>query len=133
MPAGYEHLCICPETKDRVAIPGDSILKFRFEQGQFSLSSSKFANSQSFQGWDDWVNKALATPSNIKILSSAGVFDAIRISTKILHIKKEKRMDRWRAILARWSTSSHTMIIAWGEFAFTLEDVCVLLELPCYG
>ena len=42
-------------------------------------------------------------------------------------------MDIWRAILARWSTSSHTIITACGEFAFTLEDVCVLLELPCYG
>ena len=112
MPAGYEHLCICPETKDRVAIPGDSVLKFRFEQGQFPLSSSKFANSQSFQGWDDWVNKALAKPANAKVLSSAGVFDAIRISTRILHIKKEKTMEIWCAILARWSTSYHTMITA---------------------
>ena len=77
MPASYEHLCICPETKDRVAILGDSILKFRFEQGQFPFSSSKFANSQAFQDWDDWMNKALAKPSNAKILSSAGVFDAI--------------------------------------------------------
>ncbi|XP_017969960.1 PREDICTED: uncharacterized protein LOC18608829 [Theobroma cacao] len=25
------------------------------------------------------------------------------------------------------------MITAWGEFTFTLEDVCVLLELPCIG
>ena len=23
------------------------------------------------------------------------------------------------------------MIIAWGEFTFTLEDVCVLFELSC--
>ena len=81
MPAGYEHLFIYLETKDRVAILADSILKFRFEQWQFPLSSSKFANSKSFQGWDDWVNKALTKPSNAKILSSAGVFDAIRIST----------------------------------------------------
>ncbi|XP_017974546.1 PREDICTED: uncharacterized protein LOC18601977 [Theobroma cacao] len=39
----------------------------------------------------------------------------------------------WPAILARWSTFSHTMITAWGEFTFTLEDVCVLLELLCIG
>ena len=77
MSVGYEHLCICPEIKDRVVIPEDSILKFRFEQRQFPLSSSKFANSQSLKGWDDWVNKVLAKPSNAKILSSAGVFDAI--------------------------------------------------------
>ena len=76
MPIGYEHLCICPETKDRVAILGDSILKFKFEQGQFPLSSSKFANSQSFQGWDEWVSEALAKPTNAKFLSSTGVFDA---------------------------------------------------------
>ena len=38
-----------------------------------------------------------------------------------------------RAILTRWSTFSHTMIIARGEFIFTLEDVCVLLELSYLG
>ena len=28
---------------------------------------------------------------------------------------------------------SHTMIIAWREFTFIFEDVCVLLELSCLG
>ncbi|OMO86822.1 hypothetical protein CCACVL1_09440 [Corchorus capsularis] len=41
--------------------------------------------------------------------------------------------DLWRAILARWSTSTHTMITSWGEFTFTLEDVSVLLRLPMLG
>ena len=77
MQAGYEHLCICFETKDRMAIVGDSSLKFRFEQGQFSLSSFKFANSQSFQGWDEWVNKALVKPTIAKFHSFVGVFDVI--------------------------------------------------------
>ena len=60
------------------------------------------------------------------------MFDVVRVTSK-LQIHKEKRMDVWRAILARWSTFSHTMITAWGEFTFTLEDVCVLLEFPCFG
>ncbi|EOY28578.1 Uncharacterized protein TCM_030125 [Theobroma cacao] len=74
----------------------------------------------------------LKNPSYVKLLSSAGILDVIRITSK-LNIRREKRIDVWRAIFARWSTFSHTMTTAWGEFTFTLEDVCVLLELPCIG
>ncbi|EOX92907.1 Uncharacterized protein TCM_001766 [Theobroma cacao] len=132
---GYDWNRLCSETPPhrRSGIPGPSILKFRFERGEFPLSATKLgSNSQFVHGWDEWVTKVLKNPSYVKLLSSAGILDAIRITSK-LNIRREKRIDVWRAILARWSTFSHTMITAWGEFTFTLEDVCVLLELPCIG
>ncbi|KAJ1438450.1 Aminotransferase-like, plant mobile domain [Sesbania bispinosa] len=33
----------------------------------------------------------------------------------------------------RWSSTTHTFFTAWGEFAPSLEDVCVLLKLPLFG
>ncbi|EOX94117.1 Uncharacterized protein TCM_003330 [Theobroma cacao] len=130
---GYDWNRLCSEAPPhrRSGILGPSILKFRFERGEFPLSATKLgSNSQFVHGWDEWVTKVLKNPSYVKLLSSAGIFDAIRITSN-LNIRREKRIDVWRTILARWSMFSHTMIIAWGEFTFTLEDVCVLLELPC--
>ena len=50
-PAGYDFSYIGPSM---------SVLKFRFEQGQFPLSITKFGNSQPVQGLQKWVDKVLA-------------------------------------------------------------------------
>ncbi|EOX98240.1 Uncharacterized protein TCM_007045 [Theobroma cacao] len=134
-PVGYDWNRLCSEAPPykRIGIPGQYILKFRFERGEFSLYAIKLGSNYEFvHGWNDWVIKVLKNPSYVKLLSSAGILDVIRVISK-LNICREKRMNVWRAILARWSTFFHTMIAAWGEFTFTLEDVCVLLELPCIG
>ena len=78
------------------------------------------------------MNKVIEKHAYAKILSLVGVFDVVRVTSK-LHIRREKRMGVWLAILTRWSSFSHTMITVWREFTFTLEDVCVLLELLCLG
>ena len=102
-PPGYSWQTIGFEARStcRVFIPADSILKFKFECREFLLSVTKFgSNSQFVQGWEAWVNKVIEKPACAKVLSLAGVFDAVRVTSK-LQIHREKRMDVWRAILAR--------------------------------
>ncbi|OMO51423.1 hypothetical protein COLO4_37674 [Corchorus olitorius] len=53
----------------------------------------------------------------------------VRVTTKLPHIDMKSNQE-WLGILSRWSCYSHTMITAWGEFTFTLEDVSVMWHLP---
>lgn len=35
-------------------------------------------------------------------------------------------------LISRWSTDSHTLVVAWGEVGPTLENVCTLTALPLF-
>lgn len=92
---GYDwnRLCLEAPPHRRSGIPGPSFLKFRFEHGEFPLFATKLgSNSQFVHGWDEWVTKVLKNPYYVKFLSSAGILDAICITSK-LNIRREKRID----------------------------------------
>ncbi|KAJ1397148.1 Aminotransferase-like, plant mobile domain [Sesbania bispinosa] len=44
-----------------------------------------------------------------------------------------KRVEDLNCVIQRWFSTTHTFFTAWGEFAPSLEDVCVLLKLPLFG
>ncbi|OMP09036.1 hypothetical protein COLO4_05875 [Corchorus olitorius] len=106
--------------------------KLCFEKGVVPPSKVKFMGTRGIRNWNDWVTEILSNDKYQKILKSAGVFDAVRVTTNLLHIQdlKTDKVDVWCVILSRWSTYSHTMVTSWGEFTFTLEDVSALLHLP---
>ncbi|MBA0725203.1 hypothetical protein Golax_021807 [Gossypium laxum] len=130
-PTDYSWLSIGSKdcSSNRFQIPTSSIMKFRFECEEFPLSPTKFgSNFQPIQGWESWVNKIHLRMKRLFFM--VGVYDVVQVTFKLL-IHREKRIETWYSILSRWSTVSHTIITTWGGFIFTLEDVNVLLELPC--
>ncbi|MBA0813120.1 hypothetical protein Gohar_027000 [Gossypium harknessii] len=132
-PTGYSWLSIGSKDclSNRFQIPTNSIMKFRFECEEFPLSPTKFgSNFQPIQGWESWVNKIHLRMKRLFFM--VGVYDVVQVTFKLL-IHREKRIEAWYSILSRWSTVSHTIITTWGGFIFTLEDVNVLLELPCHS
>ncbi|OMO93094.1 hypothetical protein CCACVL1_06638 [Corchorus capsularis] len=120
------------DVNEKAYIPPDSVLKLCFDKGAVPPSKVKFMGTRNIREWNDWVSEILSNEKYEKTLKSAGVLDAVRVTTKLLHIQdlKSDKVDAWCAILSRWSTYSHTMITTWGEFTFTLEDVSALLHLP---
>ena len=58
-----------------------------------------------------------------------GIREVIWVSTSLF---MPKRWEDLELLALRWSFLTHTFIIAWGEFTPTLEDVHVLLRLPCF-
>ncbi|TYI61456.1 hypothetical protein E1A91_D10G173400v1, partial [Gossypium mustelinum] len=101
-----------------------------FECEEFPLSPTKFgSNFQPIQGWESWVNKIHLRMKRLFFM--VRVYDVVQVTFKLV-IHREKRIEAWYSILSRRSTMSHTIITTWGGFIFTLEDVNVLLELPCF-
>ncbi|MBA0628948.1 hypothetical protein Godav_023577 [Gossypium davidsonii] len=132
LPTDYSWLSIGSKdcSSNRFQIPTNSIMKFRFECEEFPLSPTKFgSNFQPIQGWESWVNKIHLRMKRLFFM--VGVYDVVQVTFKLL-THREKRIEAWYSILSRWSTVSHTIITTWGGFIFTLEDVNVLLELPCF-
>ncbi|OMO62855.1 hypothetical protein COLO4_32856 [Corchorus olitorius] len=118
------------ETSDQVAhIPAESIMKFAWRGVLCLYQRSGFFGIRDIPNWNEWVPDILGNDTYRNKLTSAGIYDAVRVTTKLLHIEMKSDQE-WLGILSRWSTYSHTMITAWGKFTFTLEDVSALLHLP---
>ncbi|XP_059638711.1 uncharacterized protein LOC132280983, partial [Cornus florida] len=112
-------------------ISANTILRFGVEQGQYPWSYVNFNNHISpAHSWKKWTDAILANPEYEAILDAASLTPSIKLFRQI-HIPRNIA-GLWE-LTSRWSSSSHTFIIAQGEFTPTIEDVSQLLGLPFQG
>lgn len=50
-----------------------------------------------------------------------------------MHEDVERNQLDLAFLVSRWSSHSHTFVVAWGEFCPSLEDVAMLTNLPLFG
>ncbi|OMO51885.1 hypothetical protein CCACVL1_29524 [Corchorus capsularis] len=77
-----------PETPDQTAhIPADTVMKFTLERGVMPPSKVRFFGIRDIPNWNEWVADIMGDDAHRNKLISAGIYDAVRASTKLLYIE----------------------------------------------
>lgn len=86
--------------------------------------------AQRHQLFDKWAGRVLALHEVKKLLNEVGVLKAI-IRMRLISI--EKNPVNREFLRSRWSTETHTSIVAYGKFSLPLEVLAMLMSLPSFG
>lgn len=93
----------------------------------FMRFESKVRRHQDFKGW---VEHILGQADMGKFLEEVGVLRPIQYA---LLMDVDRSLADVAFLTFRWSSYSHTFVVAWGEFCPSLEEVVKLTNLPVFG
>ncbi|XP_059624660.1 uncharacterized protein LOC132267522 [Cornus florida] len=137
-PTNTKPLLLEPETEESHTadhLPSSSIPRLLIERGDFPYSIVEYTSTThtSPPGGPDWVlwsRYILDNERYREILIRANIYHSVRLFTNLTVQLDQTNLD---VLLSRWSCHTHTFVASWGEFAPSLEDVCVLFHLPIFG
>lgn len=107
-----------------VTIPPRSVVRMRMERSEMPFGFVRFeAKARRHADFKSWMDHNLTQADMEKFLEDIGMLRPLQYAV-------EMDMDRNPVdlvfLISRWSSCSHTFVVAWGEFCTSLEDVYMI-------
>lgn len=107
---------MCRDHKSPVTPTPDQLLHSQNERGTLPMSCVDFASKVKLtMGWPEWVEYIFANDSYRPLLRHAGIYKAIRVSTKLEVVRDNYAM---KYLMSHWCLATHTFAASWGSSPF---------------